>query len=233
MKYDDFAFSAGQSWELIQPLLVHLGYLIERGGLLKINVDKLANLQHADLGKNKFHISNTHHKGETKHYYVCLGKPHFSGPTKQIKATVNGLFSSTAIRYINSSDKRLRTKLQEHIDAIRNDIFRTTYYRKQGRIITIDTTPNITALSEAPIQLQPPLSTKTSDAIDSALALDLRIFPRPNRIDPTKFITLKKTSISNQGTKLIILITATKWGLIFLPSHIKIACESHELHALG
>ena len=41
---DDFAFSVGQPWELIQPLLVELGYLLESGGDLKINADKFENL---------------------------------------------------------------------------------------------------------------------------------------------------------------------------------------------
>ena len=42
-RYDDFAFSVGQSWELIQPLLVQLGYLLESGGELITNADKFAN----------------------------------------------------------------------------------------------------------------------------------------------------------------------------------------------
>ena len=110
-RYDDFAFSVGQSWELIQPLLVELGYLLQSGGDLKINADKFANLQHVTFGKNQFHISNTHFKGEMKTYYVCIGKPHFSGPAKQQKAIINGAFAYNSIRYINASDKSLRTKL--------------------------------------------------------------------------------------------------------------------------
>ena len=35
MKCDDFAFSCGQSWDLIKPLLFHLGYLLDVGGQLK------------------------------------------------------------------------------------------------------------------------------------------------------------------------------------------------------
>ena len=75
---DDFAFSCGQSWELIQPLLVDLGYLLESGGELKLNADKFANLQNVNFGNNRFQISNTHLQGESKTYYVCIGKPHFS-----------------------------------------------------------------------------------------------------------------------------------------------------------
>ena len=72
MKCDDFAFSVGQSWDLIQPLLIHLGYLFEVGEELKLNVDRFANLQHVNLGNDKFHMSNTHLKGDTKNYFFVL-----------------------------------------------------------------------------------------------------------------------------------------------------------------
>ena len=164
-KCDDFAFSVGQSWDLIQPLLLHLGYLLEVGEQIKLNVDKLANLQHANLGKHKFHMSNTHLKGESKHYFICIGKPHFSGPTKQLKAISCGAFASTSIRYLNASDTILRMKLQEHIDVVLNDNFRRLINRDQDRINTLDNTQNILAPAEATIQPQPPLSTKISDSI--------------------------------------------------------------------
>ena len=96
-KCDDFAFSVGQSWDLIQPLLLHLGYLLQVGNQIKLNVDKLSNLQHANLGKHKLHMPNTHLKGEAKHYFICIGKPHFSWPTKQLKAINCGAFASTSI----------------------------------------------------------------------------------------------------------------------------------------
>ena len=208
--YDDFAFSVGQPWDLLRPLLIHLGYLLEISGELKINVDKFANLQHVTFGKNKFHMSNTHFKGETKNYFVCIGKPHFSGPTKQIKAISNGAFASASIRYMNASDTSLGIKLQEHIDVVLNDIFRNINSRDKDRINTLATTKLPSAPSEAPIQPPPPSSTKISEDIDKALALDLRVFPQPNRHDGNKTIPIKQTSVSNQCTKLIVLITAEK-----------------------
>ena len=212
-KCDDFAFSVGQSWDLIQPLLLHLGYILEIGEQTKLNVDKLRNLEHANMGKHKFHMSFTHLKGESKHYFICIGKPNFSGPTKQLKAISGGAFASTRIRYLNASDTILRMKLQEHIDVVANDNFRRLSNRDPDRINTLGNTQNLLASAEATIQLQPPLSTKISDSIDRALALDLRIFPRPDRNDNTKTITLKQTNISNQCTKLIVLVTAISWGL--------------------
>ena len=129
MQCDDFAFSVGQSWELIQPLLIHLGYILEVGDELKLNLDKFADLQHEYLGINKFHMSDPHLKCDTRNYFVCIGKPHFSGPTKQLKAITNGSFASTSIIYINASDTLLRNKLQEHIDVVQNDKFRRIIQR--------------------------------------------------------------------------------------------------------
>ena len=126
---------------------------------------------------------------------------------------VSGAFASTSIRYLNASDTKLRIKLQEHIDVVLNDQFRRIIQRDPDRINTLDKTKNNLAPAEATIQSEPPLSTKISDDIDGALALDLRAYPRPNRYDETKFITLKKTNISNQATKLIVLVTAISWGL--------------------
>lgn len=55
-KCDDFAFSVEQSWDLIQLLLLHLGYILEIGEQTKLNVDKLRNLEHANMEKHKFHL---------------------------------------------------------------------------------------------------------------------------------------------------------------------------------
>jgi len=152
-KCDDFAFSVGQSWDLIQPLLLHLGYILEIGEQTKLNVDKFRNLEHANMGKHKFHLSFTHLKGESKHYFICIGKPHFSGPTKQLKAISGGAFASTRIRYLNASDTILRIKLQEHIDVVANDNFRRLSNRDPDRINTLGNTQNLLASAEATIQL--------------------------------------------------------------------------------
>ena len=130
------------------------------------------------LEKNKFHISNTHFKGETKTYHVCMGKPHFSGSVKQEKATINVALLFSSIRYIDASDTSLRTTLQEHIDVVKENT-RDIIYQDQDRISNLDTTQNSSSSSDAPIQPRPPIMTNISDIIDNAIALNLRIFPRP------------------------------------------------------
>ena len=114
---------------------------------------------------------------------------------------------------MNASDTLLGVRLQEHIDAVSNDTFRKNISTDKDRINTLATTKILSVPSEAPIQTSPPSSTKISDCIDEALSLDLRLYPRPNRHDVNKVIPIKTTTISSQCTKLIILITAEKWGL--------------------
>ena len=207
-KCDDISFATGQPWELLRPLLIHLGYLTQIGIQEKVNLHKFTDLQHLNLGKNKLIMSSTHFKNDTKNYYLCIGKPHFTGPNKQIKAKSNGAFASASMRYINASDTLLRVRLQEHMDAVSNHMFRNENSRDKYRINTLATTILPSAPPEAPIQTSPQSNTKITNSIDEALSLDLRLYPRPNRHDANKFISIKKTSISSQCTKLVILITA-------------------------
>ena len=65
------SFSMGQSWNLIRPLLVDLGYIDERCGVLLVRADKLLLLSKIYNGVNKLHISDTHLKGE-KNTISCV-----------------------------------------------------------------------------------------------------------------------------------------------------------------
>jgi len=81
---DDLAFSCGQSWQLLCPLLVDLGYVEETAGELKVVVSRLTSLTHTFTSVHKLHISSARLHGEKMQHYMCLGKPVFTGPMKQI-----------------------------------------------------------------------------------------------------------------------------------------------------
>ena len=81
-KCDDISFGTGQPWHLLWPLLIHLGYMLEIGEEWKVNIDKFSDLQHLDLGKNKLSMCNTYFKNDTKNYYLCIRKPHYTGALK-------------------------------------------------------------------------------------------------------------------------------------------------------
>ena len=81
---DDIAFAIGQSWDLICPLLVDMGYLYEVNNEIRINLLKFENLLHLDIGNKKINMSYHHQKNESRQYFLCVGDPLLSGPTKQI-----------------------------------------------------------------------------------------------------------------------------------------------------
>ena len=49
----DISFSMGQPWDLLCPSLIHLGYLLQVGGELKINLENFSDLQHVNFRKKK------------------------------------------------------------------------------------------------------------------------------------------------------------------------------------
>ena len=113
---DDIAFSSGQSWQLLCPLMVDLGYVKDITGGLNVVVSKLALLSHSFAGKHKLNISTGRPRGEKIQHYMCLGKPVFTGPIKQNTAVRKNKFAIAHLRYPN---RQLTTALQNHVDGIK------------------------------------------------------------------------------------------------------------------
>ena len=101
---DDIAFSSGQSWQLLCPLLVDLGYEEEVASELNVVMSKLTSLTHTFTSVHKLHISYTRLAGEKIQHYMCLCKPVFTGPMKQIKAVTEYKFGIAHLRYILKAD---------------------------------------------------------------------------------------------------------------------------------
>ena len=74
---DDIAFSSGQSWQLLYPLMVDLGYVKEFAGGLNVVVSKLALLSHSFAGKHKLNISTGRPRGEKNTTLHVLRKTSF------------------------------------------------------------------------------------------------------------------------------------------------------------
>ena len=114
---------------------------------------------------------------------MCLGKPVFTGPMKQITAVRKCKYGICHLRYLLKADRDLRTALQSHIDMINTKKYDELFKVNQEVITTLDnTSPNEESTEAAisaslPSIIQPPLSTKTGDEINSALSLDLLLFP--------------------------------------------------------
>ena len=148
---------------------------------------------------------------------MCFGKPLFSAPRRQIDAIKNGKFALSSIRILNTIDYKLREQLQHHFDKNPIELNNETtslfdINSDNGGITTIDNIQKNCTPASAIIPSTPRLSLKSGDLISAALSLDLRLFPRPSRLNNNQFIDLKKTQISSQSLKLILLITAKNLG---------------------
>ena len=210
----------GQDWNLILPLLIDIGFVVEGSKYLEIKLLQIENF--ILLSDNILHIADYHPQYKTKQYFMCKGKPTYSSPAKQILATKMDVFHYEHLRYLTRSDRSLKSKLEDHIDLTQNITYTELVTVEEDRIITLDTTPLISAATEAFIPsppsliirtAPPPLSHKYEDQIIAALSLDLRRYPRPSRYNVNTNIPLQKTQISTQAIRLLILVTAKTWGL--------------------
>ena len=103
--------------------------------------------------------------------------------------------------------------MQNVVDELNNTRYEIMTLQEKDGIITLDNGKvNSTASKAAiPAPPTPPLSTKTKDAILSALSLDLLTFPCPSRHDPNTNITIVEDKFPTQATQLLILVVANKW----------------------
>ena len=61
-----------------------------------------------------------------------------------------------------------------------------------------------------------PLPNRIKDEIDTALSLDLSIIPRPHRDDNSTFIEINNGKQATSKEKLLLLLNATKWGIMHM-----------------
>ena len=67
-------------------------------------------------GNLKIHVCNMHPKDETLQYFICRGDPLFASQTKQKNMNKKSHFLSTGLRYVDTADPLLKSKLVEHTD---------------------------------------------------------------------------------------------------------------------
>lgn len=115
---DDISSLMGQSRDVILPTLINLGYITRFSNTLVMNNIKLENLRNKISGIFNLHISDSHPKGENRQYFMCLGKPQYSGPTKQMEANKKGKLTHCNLHYLVRDDTIFKTNLQAHVDII-------------------------------------------------------------------------------------------------------------------
>ena len=79
---ETISFSMCQSWDLVENLLIKLGYLLKYGNDVRLNIIKIENLAHKTVFGSSFQIGNTK-IGNKKVYYICCDKPIYTYPFQQ------------------------------------------------------------------------------------------------------------------------------------------------------
>ena len=107
---------------------------------------------------------------------MCLRKPLFSAPRKQIEATSNGGFASIELRYMKIADRRLRLYLDEHIKDILKPTEKniTSVIPDSEGITTLAVKEKSKSTTQVIIPHQAPIILQYEDEIRSASLLDLR-----------------------------------------------------------
>ena len=222
---DNIAFLMGQNWELILKLLIQLKYIKPYKTDYRINLDKFREVGSRNINDVKLHFGSAHKIGHKLVYYICKNEPLHHSPTIQNKHA----HCYSKLRYFDVNDSILKKCLNRKLD-VNDDTMNCLRSLHRGGNKCSDNENEIATLSEhvnpAPATTtvtenthstpNPPNNPIYTDPIEneisSALALDLTIVPRYNQIMQTEKIFVRKVKQANATEKLIVLLTAERWG---------------------
>ena len=206
---DNFAHSIGLSWSLVQRLLLHLKYLYKYKDSYRINVTKFKELEQDISMRGEVHIGSVHPYKQKKVYYICYKSPIFTNPALQSK----NKFNLSNLRYDDPYMRRLKRAIVNTLE-INGENDRDTIPHAGIETSTDTTTENASMEVATPTLQQyiPTINERIETEIGSALSLDLSSFPRLQRSNPEKLITITKSKLATSQEKLIILLTMERWG---------------------
>lgn len=64
------------------------------------------------------HVPDTHLMGGIRKYFICLCKPFFNGPMKQLDLVKKDEYACIHLQYLTNIDRQLKSKLQDYIDRV-------------------------------------------------------------------------------------------------------------------
>lgn len=203
---ENFAFSIGQRWDLIQHLMIELNYLYKYKDTVRIRLDKLKDLEQQCVEGIDLHIGSSHPKGEKLTYYICRDTPIFKHPLLQVKKN----FKFADLQFKNSYDTQLRQSITNYC-VNKNKVKLSIPIVHRARVITSVNSPSTNDSTEIVTPPPAPPINYIEEQIDAALSLDLDLFPRPHRKNET-FIPPNNCKQATQQEKLLLLLNAAKWG---------------------
>ena len=207
---ENIAFAMGQSWQLIQALLVRLQYIKPYGDTFRINRDKFFDLNKIRHGSKKLNITNFRNKGQKTILYVCRDRPIVDNPNIQVHDKVN----VTELRFFDTADHVIKNSLKALLNF--QDDANNELYDPQNRD-GVSAPANGTQVEAPSAGSILPASVLSSlevvhREIDRALSLDLKKLPRYARHDKTRKIDKATSKHASGQMKLIVLLTMARWG---------------------
>ena len=100
---ENFAFSIGQEWKIIRPMLLRLGYLHKYGKSVRTDITRSQELEGITLNGILYQICTSQFKGSSKVVYICRKKTIFTYPCQQITSD----YTYSSIIYFSRSDAKL------------------------------------------------------------------------------------------------------------------------------
>ena len=159
---DDISSGSRQRWEHLLPIIIHLG-LIEKNEKasngFEVVTSKWAEFVRLLPGDQKLHFATTQRKNEARQFYICLARPQYTNPIKQLKAVASKKFAFEELVYMDQGDKNLRNMILLHINMLdaNGSIHATT-----SPPATSTVSPPLTS---SPVPVAPPESTEPPEQI--------------------------------------------------------------------
>ena len=207
---ETMSFACGQSWDIVLPLLLQLKYVFKYKDTIRLRYDKWTALQLLDDVLLDVHIGSAEPHNGLRTYYICTKKPYYDNPSWQIK----GEYTYSHLRYTDRFDKMLTKKIKEvikkSIDLNQISGLNVGASKSEGSFPATQPYDMITLTSE--IAAEAPMTSMIEREIDQAISLDLSLFPRYHHVTTDKVISLSSKKRADTKEKLLIFVTAARWG---------------------
>lgn len=168
---ENFAFSIGQKWDVLQPLMLELNFLYKYKDTVRLRLDKIKDLEKQCVDGLDIHIGSSHPKGEKLTYYICRDTPIFKCPLLQIK----NKFEFADLQFKNSSDTQLQESINNYF-VNKKEVEQSIPIIHRERVITSVKSPSINESTEIVTPPPAPPPNYIQQQINAALSLDLHLF---------------------------------------------------------
>ena len=206
---ENMAFAIGQSWQLLQELLLRTKYIYKFKNTFRLNVLKFEALVTMNKFNLTLHFGKFRPRGCGVTYYLCRSNPIYINPESQIRDN----YSYSSLKFNDGIDLLLRDRIvaSTKINASPSEsIFTRAVAHKSA--ITTTNVETVNLLEPNANNMIVSSSELISNEISEALSLDLSIFPRYMRKNESERITIKTSKNATGKERMLIIIESLRWG---------------------